>query len=343
MRMKSNRSKRLACGIAAAALLAANLFAAHTASAADPVKIGVIKNAVYGPLFIGVAKGYFAAENLAPELVFFESAPAMAPAVVAGSIDFAAANASGATYNLGGQGALKLVAGFAEDVPGFQLFAVAASKRAYADGLTSYQALPGHTVGITALGSGIAYTLYLIQTKHHLDPTSSRIVPLQSTSNMVASVVGGTVDCYIGPVTPVMPAITRGDAKLLGYSGDEAQWQLGTIQAASKTADTRRDFVERFLRAYRKSVADYDDAFVDASGKRRNGPNAQEDLAIMAKYLDQPAAAIEPALGYVNRDGKLDVQDIARQIAWYKAQGMVKPDVDGASFIDKRYVIPLEK
>jgi NitT/TauT family transport system substrate-binding protein len=324
-------------------MAAVTVLAAHSALAADPLKVGVIKNAVYGPLFIGEAKGYFAAENLAPELIFFESAPAMAPAVVAGSIDFAAANASGATYNLAGQGALKIIAGFAEDVPGFQLFAVVASKRAYEGGLTSYQRLPGHMVGITALGSGIAYTLDLIEAKYHLDAASIRIVPLQSISNMVASVVGGTIDVYIGPVTPIVPAVNRGDVKLLGYSGEEAQWQLGTIYTASRTADTRHDFVERFLRAYRKAVADYNDAFVDASGKRRNGPNAPEDLAIMAKYLGQAPEAIEPALGYVNAEGKLDVADILRQIAWYKSQGMVKPEVDGASFIDKRYVVPLEK
>jgi NitT/TauT family transport system substrate-binding protein len=90
-------------------------------------------------------------------------------------------------------------------------------------------------------------------------------------------------------------------------------------------------------------VADYDGAFVDENGKRRNGPNAKEDLAIMAKYLDQPPEAIERALGYVNADGKLDVADILRQIAWYKSQGMVKPAVDGASFIDNRYVVALEK
>ncbi|HEX4195344.1 MAG TPA: ABC transporter substrate-binding protein, partial [Stellaceae bacterium] len=270
--MASRPKTRLALVIAAAFALAA-----HPAAAADPVKIGVIKNAVYGPLFIGAAKDYFAAEQLAPELIFFESAPAMAPAVVAGSIDFAAANASGATYNLAGQGALKIIAGFAEDVPGFQLFAVAASKRAYGGGLTSYQALPGHTVGITALGSGIAYTLDLIEAKYRLDPASIRIVPLQGISNMVAAVVGGTVDVYIGPVSPVVPALNRGDIKLLGYSGEEAQWQLGTIYTATKTADTRHDFVARFLSAYRKSVADYDDAFVDADGKRRNGANAQAD------------------------------------------------------------------
>jgi NitT/TauT family transport system substrate-binding protein len=329
---------RLGLGIGAAITLAA-----HPAAAADPVKIGVIKTAVYGPLFIAEAKGYFAAENLASQLIVFESAPAMVPAVVAGSIDFAVANAGAATYNIAGQGALKLIAGFGEDVPGFQLFAVVASKRSYEAGLTSYKALPGHTVGTSTLGSAPVYTLNLIEVKYHLDPASIRLVPLQSISNMIAAAVGGTVDSYIGPVTPVVPALNRGDLKLLGYSGDEAQWQLGTVYTATKTADTRRDFVERFLSAYRKAVADYDDAFADASGKRRNGPNAPDDLAIMARYLDQSPETIEQALGYVNEGGKLDVADILRQIAWYKSQGMVKPEVDGASFIDKRYVVPLSE
>lgn len=63
----------------------------------------------------------------------------------------------------------------------------------------------------------------------------------------------------------------------------------------------------------------------------------------MAKHLDQTPEALKPALGYVNADGRLDVNDILRQIAWYKSQGMIKQEVDAAATIDKRYVIPLER
>jgi NitT/TauT family transport system substrate-binding protein len=310
-------------------------------AAADPVKIGVVKNAVYGPLFIAEAKGYFAAENLASELVFFEGATAMAPAVVAGSIDFAAANAGAATYNLAGQGALRIIAGFAEDVPGFQLFAIAVSKRAYETGLKSYAAFPGHSVAIATFGSAPSYTLYLIEGKYGLEPSSIHQLPLGGISNMVAAVVGGTADVYVGPATPIAPALNRGDVKLLGYSGEEAQWQLGTIYTATKTAEERRDFVERFLRAYRRGVEDYDDSFGDESGKRRDGPNAPANLAIMSKYLDQAPEAIESAIGYVNAGGRLDENDIRRQVAWYKSQGMVKAEIEADKIIDTRYVVPL--
>jgi hypothetical protein len=37
------------------------------------------------------------------------------------------------------------------------------------------------------------------------------------------------------------------------------------------------------------------------------------------------------------------VKDILRQIVWYRAQGMIKPEVDAEATIDKRYVMPLEK
>ncbi len=39
-------------------------------------------------------------------------------------------------------------------------------------------------------------------------------------------------------------------------------------------------------------------------------------------------------------DGRIDVGDVMRQIAWYKARRMVKPDVNGDAIIDKRCVMP---
>jgi hypothetical protein len=35
------------------------------------------------------------------------------------------------------------------------------------------------------------------------------------------------------------------------------------------------------------------------------------------------------------------VEDVLRQIDWYKSQGMLKGPVDGDAIIDKRYVIAL--
>lgn len=71
------------------------------------------------------------------------------------------------------------------------------------------------------------------------------------------------------------------------------------------------------------------------------GPTAPEVLAIIAKYTQQPVEQIARALPYVDAEARLDVKDVLRQIAWYKAEGMIKGEVDGDRIIDKRYVVPL--
>jgi NitT/TauT family transport system substrate-binding protein len=315
----------------------------QTALADNAIKIGVTKNSVYGPFFVAEARGYFTQEKLQAELVYFDSTLLLGTAVASGSIDFAAGNATAAIYNLGGQGALRIIAGFAQDSPGFQLFAFAASNRAYEAGLKNVAALSGHTVAVQSLGAAAGYILSLVAAKYHLDPAAIRELPLQSNSNMISAVTGGTADAFLGPATPIIPVTQRGDAKLLGFSGDEVRWQLGTIYTATKTANDRHAVTERFLRAYRRGIHDYDDAFVDASGTRRDSADAPAILDILSKHLDQPPEAVKPALGYVSAEGRLDVKDILRQIAWYKSQGMIKPDVDAEKTIDKRYVVPLEK
>jgi NitT/TauT family transport system substrate-binding protein len=309
----------------------------------DAVKIGVVKNSVYGPFFVAESRGYFKEEKLDATLVTFDSALLMGPAVASGSIDFAGGNATAAIYNLGGQGVLRIIAGFAEDAPGFQLFAFVASNRAYDTGLKSFAALPGHSVAIQSLGAAAAYILSLVDRKYHLDPAAIRLLALQSNSNMISAVTGGTADSFVGPATQIMPVVKHGDVKLIAFTGDEVKWQLGTIYTAKKTADERHDVIERFLAAYRKGVHDYDDAFVDVAGTRRDSTDAPAILDTLAKHLDQTPEALKPALGYVNAEGRLDVKDIARQIAWYKSQGMIKPEIDAAATIDKRYVMPLEK
>ncbi len=181
--------------------------------------------------------------------------------------------------------------------------------------------MPGHSVAVQALGAAAAYTLSLIEAKYHLDPAGIRKLPLQSNSNIISAVTGGTADSSIGPATQIMPVVKRGEVKLLAFTGDEVQWQLGTVYTAKKTADQRHDMVERFLRAYRKGVHDYDDAFVDAAGKRRYSADAPAILEILSKHLGQTPEALKPVLGYVNAEGRLDVKDIERQIAWYKKPG----------------------
>jgi NitT/TauT family transport system substrate-binding protein len=325
---------------AVAAVLAILLAAvAPRASAADHIKIGLQK--VPGPVFIALDKGYFAAEGLEAEPVFFEAGQPVAVATVSGDIDVGIAGFTGGLYGLAEQGALKIIGGQTREVPGFHANTVVASQKAYAAGLKGFRDLPGHSVAVTQIGSAFHYDLGLLAEKYHFDLKSVRILPLQTNPNAVAAVSGGSADAAVSIISYLAPAIERGDVKLLGYIGDETPWQLVGVFVATKTATERGPLVERFLRAFRRATRDYHDAFTGPDGKRRDGPTAPEMLAILAKHTGQPVERVGASLGYIDAEARIDVKDVARQVAWYKAEGLLKGDLPGESLIDLRYALPL--
>src|SRR5262245_5168325 len=70
-------------------LLAAALAFSTAALAVDTVSIGLVGSTgpTHWPIHIGLKKGYYAAENLKPDLVFIQSSGAVLQQVAAGSLD----------------------------------------------------------------------------------------------------------------------------------------------------------------------------------------------------------------------------------------------------------------
>ena len=48
------------------------------------------------------------------------------------------------------------------------------------------------------------------------------------------------------------------------------------------------------------------------------------------------------AIAYIDPEGRLDLDDLQRQIDWFRSQNMLKGDPKIADMIDKRVVIPLK-
>ena len=313
--------------------------AANRAAAAEHIRIGVVRTA--SPVFIAIDRQYWSAEGLDPELVFFDSAPPIAVAVASGDIDFGVTGLSGGLYNLGNT--LRIIAASTREAPGFQLSAYLAAKASYENGLKTIRDFPGHSVAITQFGAPVHYDLVLLAQKYRFDIASINVVPLPSNPAQIAALTGGTVDAAIVPVSYALQAIDRGDIKLLGYVGDETPWQNGAAFTSAKIADRRSGTVEAFLRGYRKATRDYHDAFTGEDERRADNAAAPAVIAVLAKYLNQPPTLVASGVRYVDADARLDVGDVIRQIAWYRAQGLLKAEIDPAQFIDKRYVRALPK
>lgn len=262
-------------------------------------------------------------------------------AVVSGDIDFGITGLTAAFYNLAGQGALRIVAGYAREAPGFQSAAIAVANRAWSAGLKSFGDIPGHSFAVTQVGSTYHYSLALLAEKYHFSLRTIRLLPLQSIPNIVSALVGGQADAGLLTATAVLPAIDRGDAKLLGWVGDETPWQPGIVIAASKTADTRCTLIDGFLRGFKRGARDFHDAFTGADGKRKDMAGADEDLALLAKRMGQSIAQIRGAITYMDPEARLDVSDVKHQIAWYTSQKLIKGDLDSEKLIDRHYVVAL--
>jgi len=308
---------------------------------AEEIKVGIIKSIAGGPIYLARERGYFAAENLSADIVFFDSAQPIALAVTSGDVPIGVTGFSGGLYALAAQGALRIVDGGVREVPGFNFTAYVVSNKAWDAGLRSFEDFPGHSFGISQIGSPPHYSLALLAEKYGFDLKSMRLLPLQSISNMVSALVGGQADTASLLGAAALPVIAKGEVKLLGWTGDETPWQLGGVFVSTKTAAENPALIERFLRAYVKGAHDYHDAFTGADERRADGAQAEPVASIIARYTGLPPEQVKQGIVYVDREARIDVKDVLHQAEWYLSQGFIKSPVDPDKLIDRRFAKPL--
>ena len=307
---------------------------------AEHVKIGVVRSLGGAPVLIAKEKGLFAAEGLDAELVFFDAAQPIAVAAASGDIDFGTTGMTAALLTLASQGTLRLIGAGTWEHPGFQSIGFLLSNQAYAAGVKSFKDLGGHSVAITQLGTPLHYNLGRVLEKYGVDLKTVRVLPLQSNPNVASALTGGQADAAVQTAANAYPLVQRGDARMLGWVGDELPpgQSEGTF-TSTKIANERGDTVKRFLAAFRKAESAWDDAFMGKSGRREDQAGAPEMIAIAAKMLGQPVDIIKLGIAYYDPQSRVSRTDVQRIVQWYKAQNMLKGEIDVDALIDKRYAI----
>jgi NitT/TauT family transport system substrate-binding protein len=334
--MRSRCWLRNSFALAAAALL----LACAAPARAETIKIALTKLLSYPSVPIAMQRGYFATEGLEPELVFFDSAEPMALALTSGDVDFAVSGLSAGFYTLAALGHIRLLASAAIEQPGFYNLVFLGSNKAYDAGLVTAHDLPGHTYGVTQIGTSLQYSLGLLAEKDHFAMSELSVRPLQAIPNVVTALSGSQIDAAVLPATPALPLLDRGVIKLLGWVSDLTPGWMGAVAFTStKMTEERDDIVRRFLIAYRKGSRDYHDAFAGNDNKRQNNATTQDMLELLSRFTHIPAPLIERAVPYLDGQGRVVMADLAHQIAWYKAQGMMKADVSPEDFVDRRFAL----
>lgn len=341
---RTTRGRRAADYFMAAATVVVGLALALAnplaARAAEHIKIGVVRSLGGAPIFVAKEKGFFAAEGLDAEVVLFDSAQPIAVAATSGDIDFGTTGLTAAFFTLASQGALKIIGAGTWEYPGFQSIGFIVAKNAYDAGVHSFKDLAGRSVAITQLGTPLHYNLARVLEKYQIDLKSVRVLALQSNPNVASALAGGQADAAVQTAANAFPLVQRGDARMLGWVGDELPSGMseGTF-TSTKIANERPEAVKHFLNALRRAESAWDDAFADAKGHRADQAAAPEFVAIAAKALGQPPEIIKLGIAYYDRQSRVSASDIRRVIDWYRSQNMLKTDIDIDALIDPRYAL----
>ena len=324
--------RRIADCLIALALLLAN----PAPACAETIKIGLLKTSSSAVTVIAIKRGYFTAEGLDAQLVPFDAAEPVAVATASGDIDFGITGLTAGLYALASQ--VRIISGHLQEHPGFHANAIVAANKAYEAGLKTVKDLAGHSIGVTQIGSSLHYSVALVAEKSGIALDALRIVPLQSNANVASAVSGGQIDAGATLGNFASPAVERGTVKLLAWAGDIAPWQFGALITSAKLADSNPDRVTRFLAAMHKADRDYHDAFTAPDGTRQDQADAPAISQIIADYIGQTVEQLRPALAYVDGGGRMDVEDVMRQIAWYRDHGFLKNAAGAEKIVDRRFV-----
>jgi NitT/TauT family transport system substrate-binding protein len=322
-----------------ALVLAALLWLATPAAAADRVKVGVLKLTSSAPIFLGVEKGFFKEHGIEPELVFFQAAAPIATALAAGQVEVGATGLTAALFNivLGGE-KLWIVADKGREWPGYPLTAIVVQKELWEAGLRSPADLKGKRVGVTQLGSTFHYHLGNILEKEGLSLADVKVVPLQAMPAVMEALKGRQVDAIMLPQPFPGTAEAQGFGRILAWAGDLFPWQIATVFYSKKFAADRERAVN-FMKGYVKSSRYYHDAvLVQRDGHIQPGANYDEVVTITAKYTGGRAEIIRRGFPYQDRNGRLLVEDVDRQMKWWARNGFIKSPIPLRDIVDTRFL-----
>jgi NitT/TauT family transport system substrate-binding protein len=327
----------------AAVLLAAILTTSGMrADAADllPVGVGVIHGVESGPLFIAASSGYFRDEGVDAQLKFFDTETALAAAAAAGQVDIGAAGLNASFFAYAAKHGFKFLASQISDQSGYPTDALLIGKKAYDAGFRGVKDLPHKRIAMTAAGSGEQYSIALIAQRYGLDPEDMKLVWLKTPGREIAALSHGEVDAAALPFITALKLRDAGRGAAVLRISDLAQRQQGVVFARAQTIQANRPLVERFVRAYRRGVAEYDVTFQQRSdeGDVLPGPHFDDYLSLLARQAKQPPELLKYALPYCDRLARLDVTDIERQLAFWQREGMVDKRIAAADLLDLSFI-----
>jgi NitT/TauT family transport system substrate-binding protein len=304
------------------------------------IRVGVTKDIGAASLYIADAKGYFRDEGLVAELRFFDSAAQLAEAAGNGTIDFGMARLDAPFFVSAAKNRLKVIASEVSDQALYPTDGLLMTKKAYRDGLRDPRNFPDRRVGVLAGfdDSGTHYSLARIAAKYKFDPAKLNLVRFDTAAEGIAALSRGDVDTVVLPyVTARQASQTLDDAVVMRFS-DFIERQAGVVFARAELLSGDRGTIEKFLRAYRHGVEEYDISFQQHDDEQiLAGPNYREYLGVIAGQTNLPELAVQNALPYCDHLARLDLTDFGRQLRFWQREGKADKNITAGQLLDTTF------
>ncbi|HUB94277.1 MAG TPA: ABC transporter substrate-binding protein [Stellaceae bacterium] len=314
------------------------LVGAAGSALAEPLRIATTRSASAAPLLLAIEQNFVADQGLEPKLGFEPNDEAVMAAVRSGKADIGTSSLSAAFYRFAAAHDLKIIAARSSDETRFPIDVLLIGAKAYQAGFTGLKGIVGARLGIVGDDPVGRYALFDVAARFKLDASAIKTVPLKTPADAVSALSRGTIDAALLSLSDALRLVQKGDAIL--RLSDYAQWQEGVLFASATTIAARRAALARFIHAYQRATAEYEQNFLsyDDGGDFIPGPHHDEELSRLASDLRLAPGTLEATKTYCDPGAAPDVADIARQIAFWKDQGRLGKTVTAADLLDLSFL-----
>lgn len=285
--MKPSRSRLwlgiLSAGIAIATAGSLTAAPARAADALTTIKIGVYPgNTSSSTWVIADQKGFFKREGLKAKFVNFASGPALAAAVVSGSVDVAY-GASAVSFDLAKQSSKLVVLGdFAEYINWYIVAAKDKAKSSASAGFpANVKSLKGMKIGVAGLGGVANKFVYATLKSGGLSPNDVTMIAVGATNTAIPALKNGRVDALAAVASPEdlrqqhVDAVVVVDAGIKGNAGPAVTNVLGVIDTTSRA----------FMKEHSDTLNKYCKAMIATVAWEKDPANFDEVSQVVAKQL----------------------------------------------------------
>jgi len=294
------------------------------------VKVGVLRLASSAPIFIGIDKGFFEAEGIKADPLWFKAAQPIAVATSTGDVDVGASGLTAGLYNSIAQGMkIAVVADKGREWPGYKLTALMVNTEIWKAGLRDIKGLKGKRVGITQVGSTYHYLLGNLLEKKGMSLEEVKMIPLGSINSMRDALMARQIEGTFLNQPHVTAMERNGTGNILLWVGDSLPYQIAAIFYGEKLMKDRPAAVS-FMKGYIRSCRYY----YDHALARRDGKSYEEILGIISRYTEEKPATIALALPFNDRHGELYGEDIQTQLNWYHHHGLLAQKMSSGEIVD---------